>query len=164
MAKMAQKYFFGSLKLTLIYKRKFESFFDSLCRDYQKVWLHAIFNQFSVCRTLTQNRCRQQRSVKAVMAAKKSYKLTVFFLHWKEITEKNAKKRNLVKMQRLYVKQKFLSAWVSVYCKSRDEDKKQYAAKAFYTTVLVSKLFKTLKMYAVHHKLEGISLLSSNSL
>ena len=48
MAKMAQKYFFGSLKLTLIYNRKFESFFDSLCRDYNRVKLHAVFSQFVV--------------------------------------------------------------------------------------------------------------------
>lgn len=109
---------------------------------------------------MTQNKCRQQRSIKSIVAAKDRYKLAHLFVTWKEISDKNTKKRNLFKLEKLYVKQKFLNAWMDVYCKTKDEHKKQYAAQAFYKTILVSKLFKSMKLYAVHHKLVGMRLLT----
>ena len=162
-SKMTQKYFFGSLKLKLIYARRFESFFTSLTADFRKIKLTLFFSELKVV-SVNQHQSQISRACQATITRRESYSKALIFQFLKSETDRNSKKRRLRKLQFVYVKQKFLGAWGEAYMARIDEEKKAYAAKAFYNTVLALKLLRSLRQYCFHHKLEGLQLLCSELL
>jgi len=77
------------------------------------------------------------------------------------ITEEQAKPRALYKVQVVYSKSRYFHSWLGLLKAVQQDQMKEQVARSFRAVSLVSRLFKSLKIYTLVHKVEGIKLISS---